>query len=106
MSKPTPFRYSGYWDVPLGLVVQHKGTSFFLERTYDEDLDDYSHRYSVYLIPNSMGLGKGPIPNSFWNDLRESGLKCLGQLPVALAKFDRTKRKSMDTSALDKFISK
>lgn len=97
-----PFRYSGFHDVPRGIVLRYRDRYFFLASLFDEALDDYADTYSVYEFPNEM---ESIASGSSWDFFRELHLLIpLGSIKVCDLKFDGTRRKEVDPSALDRLI--
>lgn len=102
MSSMIPFEYSGFHDVPLGLFVRDRGTTLLLLRTFNDESDDYSDAYSVYRMPNDIEIERVEVG---WEVVAKSRGKLLGTLPVHAVKFDTTKRRSLEASAIEPFIA-
>lgn len=94
----TPFRYSGFWDVPRGIVLRHRNHLLFMLSLFDEALDDYEPEYSVYLLPDSA---EAKLLQGDWDFLTGSDAQLIGKVPVHAVNFDRTRRKELDASVLD-----
>jgi hypothetical protein len=102
MSHWAPIRYMGFWDVPLILLVPHKGAWYLFDCPFEEDVEDYASAYQVYLMPE---IPEADVPKD-WTTLHTRAIRRLGEIPVTKVQFDPTKRRQIDTSVLDDLISK
>ncbi|HZS08301.1 MAG TPA: hypothetical protein VFD58_25935 [Blastocatellia bacterium] len=93
----TKIIYSGFWDVPHAFVASHENTQYLFRRDFDDDLDDYSPEYDVYILPN---LSQEEIEAS-WGSLEEKGTY-IGKIPVKQVAFEPTKKLSIDTVTFDR----
>src|SRR5207249_9117032 len=91
-------RYVEFYDVPRAIALRHRGRLLLLQSAFDEKLDEYPDNYSVFVLPESA---EASLARSSWEFL-ENGLTCIGQIPVEAVRFDPTKRKTLDSSILDK----
>ena len=93
--------YTGFWDVPLAFVVSHAERQFLFLREFDEIIDEYPDNYRVFLLPG--------IPNreikKLWPDIEQHAIKFLGEVPVKQVNFDKSTRKRIDTSMLQRFVT-
>jgi len=80
----TRARYSGFYDVPSGLVIHDNGRTFLLSRWFDEELDDYPTSYEVWeLEPMDPELAL-VAP---WPEIDRRKLRKLDDLPVKALEF-------------------
>jgi hypothetical protein len=99
MSKMTRFRYSGFNDVPRGIVLKYRGKFFFLDSSFDDNADEYPDRYIVYVFPESM---EAAAANSSWDFLGKlASLDHVGTINVKEVYFDRSRRKKLDATVLE-----
>ena len=96
-----PFTYSGFHDVPLGIVLWYRGTVVLLTRDFNEELDNYEDEYSVYETPESA---IEELARSSWAFSYEKDRKLLGRIPVTSVKFDSTRRKYLNPRFLDHLV--
>lgn len=87
-----PFKYAGFWDVPRHIVFAWKGQRVLLESWFDDELDQYEPKYSVYLLPEDFNVEKYP-----WH---ESKRRFVGRVDVQSIAFDETKRSWLDPTPL------
>lgn len=95
------FIYSGFWDRPLGFVVNYHGVQLFFSREFNEQADDYETEYRVYLLPT---IAVSEVQES-WQDLRQKAEAYVCSLPMGNIRFDSTFRKSIQTDVLDDVIA-
>jgi hypothetical protein len=100
LSEMTPFSYGGFYDVPRCLVLRYRGKRFLLQSAFDEDLDEYSTDYSVYVVPESADDSSPACSQEF---LSRTPLSRIGQIPIDQVTFDSTRRKELDASILNRF---
>jgi len=81
-----PFKYVDFWDVPRLILVRYRGKPFLLDSDFDEALDEYPD-------------------NGSWKFLENVSLTPVGSLPVCDVHFDRTKRRKLDATILDRFVN-
>ena len=81
-----PFKYVDFWDVPRLILVRYRGKPFLLDSDFDEALDEYPD-------------------NGSWKFLENVSLTPVGNLPVCDVHFDRTKRRKLDATILDRFVN-
>lgn len=93
-------QYRDFCDVPRILLLRHAGCLLLLDSPFNDDADEYSASYDVYLMPV---LPQETLEGS-WYDLRESASRLIGRIPVAAVEFDATRRKYVDTSSLEPLI--
>ncbi len=101
MTRMVPFRYSGFYDVPLGIVLRYHDRLFLLLSEFDEERDEYSESYSVYVLPDAV---EKQIERGSWHFIGEGEKQYIGEVKVAEIKFDETKRKELDASVLDRLL--
>lgn len=88
--------YRDFYDVPRVFLLRHEGRLLLLDSPFDDDADEYSAFYDVYLMPE---LSQEMLEGS-WAHLRESTSRLLGRIPVAAVEFDASRRKAMNTGSL------
>jgi hypothetical protein len=96
MSEMTPIKYMGFYDVPLIFITSYRGTNYLFDRPFDEELEDDSDSYKVYVLPE---LKDEELPTD-WTTLHTLATSYLGEIPVARVRFDATRRKSVDASII------
>jgi hypothetical protein len=101
MSPLVPIEYSGFYDVPRGIIVEYRGQTFLLLSLFDEQRDEYPDAYTVYLLPRGT---KAQLASAAWEVVAKAHGRLVGQLPIEAVAFDPTKRKTMDSSVLDPFL--
>lgn len=94
-------RYRDFYDVPRIFITTYNGELYLFDCPFDEQLDDYSDRYTVYQLPS---LSEDELQCS-WEHLAERAASVLGTIPVTQVKFDATKRNSIDTAVLEELVA-
>ena len=97
-----PFKYVDFWDVPRLILVRYRGKPFLLDSDFDEALDEYPDTYTVYLLPEALAQ---QADTGLWKFLENVSLTPVGNLPVCDVHFDRTKRRKLDATILDRFVN-
>lgn len=97
----TPFRYGGFYDVPRCFTFRYRGKRFLLQSAFDENLDEYSSDYSVYVVPEPAD---DSLPACSPEFLTNVPMSCIGRIPIDEATFDSTRRREFDASTLDRFV--
>jgi len=97
----TPFKYIDFCDVPRCIVLRYRQRSILLQSAFDENLDDYPHSYSVYLLPESA---EDLLRNNSWEFLK-TPMTCIGEIRIDDVTFDPSKRKELDASILANLIA-
>lgn len=98
----TSFRYGGFYDVPRCLSFRYRGRRFLLHSAFDEELDEYSTDYSVYIIPESADHS---LPVCSAECLNNTSMASIGKIPIDQVEFDSSKRKELDASILDTLVT-
>jgi hypothetical protein len=103
LMRMVPFKYVDFYDAPRLILFTYKDQLFSLASYFDEDKDDYDENYSVELLPSWVAQ---KITDSSWKVLEDDiiGRKLLGKMPVNDVVFDRTRRKTLDPTFLDKYL--
>ena len=101
MSRKIPFIYTDFYDLPRMIVVRHKGLLVLLESAFDEKADDYSDRYSVFVLPE---ISEDELEGS-WEGLSSKAQRFLGHIPVRDVEFDSTLRKEIDADLIDALLA-
>jgi hypothetical protein len=102
MSDMTPIKYMGFYDVPLIFITRHRGETYLFDCPFDEELEDDSDSYKVYILP---AVRDEELPKD-WTTLHTRATRYLGEVPVAGVRFDPTRRKSMDASIIDELTAR
>lgn len=92
------FKYSGFYDFPLGIIATHLGRTYLLERTFDEDLDEYEDFFRVYDITEISPREREQI----WKRLDDVSEKLLCTIPIKELSFDESRRKWIGVAAFQK----
>ena len=97
MSEMAPIKYMGFYDVPRIFITHYAGETFLFDCPFDEELEDDSDTYKVYMLPS---INDEDLPKD-WTSLHTRATHYLGEVPVKSVHFDQTRRKSVDTSIID-----
>jgi hypothetical protein len=94
-------QYRDFYDVPRIFLLRHDGHLLLLDSPFDDDIDEYSASYDVYLMPElPQETLEGP-----WAHLRELASCQLGCIPVAAVEFDATRRNAIDIGSLEALLT-
>lgn len=93
----TEIRYREFYDVPRIFLVRLKDQVFLFESVFDQNVDEYSVFYDVYLLPKLSDQ----VLDGSWDELSCLASRKLGSIPVKSVQFDVTRRKTVETSVLD-----
>lgn len=97
------FTYGEFYDVPRMIRFQLGGKWYFMRSRFDEEKDDYTDFYEVYLLPfRSEGEFKSN-PNC-WAELNNAFH--LGQIPITEVGLDSTRRCSIDADSIESWLSR
>jgi hypothetical protein len=102
MAQMIPFKYAGFWDIPRYILLRYRGEFLYLASEFDDDLDDYSNHYTVYVLPGYVEVS---AVEGQWNAILQSTMRKVGRIPVVAVVFDATKRKELDASCLDNLLA-
>ena len=92
MTKEWPrISYRDFYDIPRAFVARWKGSSYFFDCPYDENLGDYGPRFAVSRLPSSV---VGRLEDTSWSDLGSLG-EAVGFVEAARLQFDPTRRHSI-----------
>lgn len=97
-----PFQYRDFWDQPRAIYTSDGKRSFFLDCAFDDELDEYSDLYKVYLMP---GLGEHDLAGS-WEGMEHKALALLGTVALPRSALDQTLRKEIDHDIFDHLLSR
>ena len=95
-------RYRDFYDVPRIFITAHDGAQYLFDCPFDDELDDYSDCYRVYQLP---ALLEHELRGS-WERLSDRAVALVGSVPVDQVEFDQSKRKLVNTSVLDKLLTR
>jgi hypothetical protein len=85
------------------MIRFHFGADWYFLRSYfDEDKDDYSDFYDVYIVPFRTEEEFKANPY-YWAELTNA--VHLGQIPIAEIGLDDTRRRSIDASIIGQWLS-
>ena len=93
----TPIQYRELWDVPRIFLVDHERLHFLFDCPFDEQTEDYSGSYKVYLLPD---VTEEEVSGS-WHQLPQRAIRFVKQIPVAEVCFDPTQQKAIATQLLE-----
>jgi hypothetical protein len=96
-----PIWYGAYWDLPRYIYTTDGQRAFVLECPFDDELDDYPDRYTVYEAPVL------PIPASrreHWSGPPRESLQRLGTVALNHSHLDPTRRAQLDWRALAQWL--
>jgi hypothetical protein len=101
MENWTPICYKGFYDVPLVFLVPYRHEWFLFDCEFDEACEDYRDHYKVYLFPE-VTLEDLPVD---WTTLHHRAIRFLGQIPINRVRFDKSRRREMETSVLEQLAT-
>jgi hypothetical protein len=102
MMERIPIEYGEFYDLPRQITFQ-SGDEWYLLRSYfDEEKDEYSDVYDVYLLPFRSRDDFEAHPD-FWMPMATA--VHLGQIPVTGIGLDETRRRSIDARAIETWLS-
>jgi hypothetical protein len=90
-------RYRDFYDIPRAFVVEYMGKMLFFDCPFDESLDEYVDKYTVYCIKDELRDGIDKIP---WTDLARRSHR-IGAVPTEAVKFDATRRNAIDAQVFE-----
>jgi hypothetical protein len=98
-----PFTYGEFYDFPRMIRFRFGTEWYFLRSEFDEENDDYTDVYDVYLLPfrSEDEIKSNP---DYWMNL--SNAAHLGQIPIAEVGFDETRRRSIDVRAFETWLAR
>lgn len=103
MTTWAPISYRGYWDVPRIFLTRYQGDIYLFNCPFSEELDEYPDDYEVFLMPADMHEENLPTD---WTLVAGLAVRRLGTVPVTDVQFDPTRRKQVNTSALDQLFAR
>ncbi|MGH9840761.1 MAG: hypothetical protein ACREEM_18440 [Blastocatellia bacterium] len=101
MNHNANIQYRDFYDVPRIFLVKYEGRQLLFDCPFDDELDDYSVSYRVYVMPP---LSDAELEGS-WENFPHLATSCLGTVPVNRVKFDPTKREAIDTSLIAELLA-
>lgn len=93
-------QYRDFWDFPRIFLVSHEQSLFLFDCELDEDVEDFSSEYKVFLMPE---LSEADLSGS-WNKLSERAIRFLGEIPVSEVRFDQTRRKFIEGEVVSELL--
>jgi hypothetical protein len=100
--KTIPITYWEFYDVPRMIRFELGGQWYFLRSPFDEEQDEYSDFYDVYLLPFRSEEEFTSNPN-YWRELDKAFP--LGRIPICEVGLDPTRRRSVDANAIGKWLA-
>lgn len=102
MNNAIPIRYGEFYDVPRQIEFHFGGKWYFIRSYFEEEPDDYSEFYDVYLLPvhSEAELRSDP---TYW--IKLEGAVHLGRIPVSEIGLDPTLRKSIDGERFERWLA-
>jgi hypothetical protein len=89
-----PIRYRDFYDVPRAFVVQRAGSLHFFDCPFDDRIDEYPDRYTVYRLDATLSPA---LDVGSWESLANKGER-IGEVPTQCVQFDPTRRAAIDDS--------
>lgn len=102
MRNAIPIIYGEFYDIPRMIRFQHDEQWYFLRSYFDEEKDEYTDFYDVYLLPFHSEDEFELNPN-YWRELDKAFH--LGRIPIGEIGLDETRRRSIDGDAMDNWLS-
>jgi hypothetical protein len=102
MTDRIPIEYGEYCDFPRQVTIQSGDRWFLLRSYFDDEQDEYSDVYEVYLLPFRSQEDFETHPD-FW--MPRTTAVPLGQIAVTEVGFDQTRRRSIDARAIETLLS-
>lgn len=91
------FEYCEFYDVPREILFEFEGVTFLLESAFDQEADDYSPQYVIYLLEGSLDR------SGSWAGFAAAG-EYVGEFPVTMLEFDPTSRSEFDISIIERLL--
>jgi len=82
-------------------LVSFEESSFLFDCTFDQEIEDFSNEYDVYLM---SPLDDNDLAGS-WDRLIEKSIRLLGKIRVNDVRFDETRRSFIDGEAIRKLMT-
>jgi len=92
-----PIWYSAYWDLPRYIYTTDGERAFVLDCPFDDALDDYPDRFTVYAAPV---LAHPASRRENWPGPAQESLTLLGTVALDRSHLDPTWRKQLDWRVL------
>jgi hypothetical protein len=97
-----PITYGEFYDVPRMIRFQLGGKWYFMRSRFDEEKDDYTDFYEVYLLPFHCEDEFKSNPN-YWAELHNAFR--LGQIPITEVGLDASRRRSIDADLIGRWLA-
>src|SRR4051812_11863390 len=101
MIERIPIKYGEFYDYPRQIRFRFKDKWFYLNSPFDEEKDDYSDFYEVYLLPYRSEEEIRANPH-YWMNLRQD--HHLGRIGISELGLDDSRRKDIDAHAFAKWF--
>ena len=102
MSNRLSITYGEFYDFPRMIRFQFGPSWYFLRSFFDEEQDDYSDFYDVFLLPFSSEE-EFQLNQNYWMELSKA--THLGRISISMIGLDETRRKSIDAQAFEKWLA-
>ena len=102
MNDRIPIEYGEFYDWPRQITFPLEDEWFLLRSYFDEEKDEYSDTYDVYLLPFRSRDEFEAHPD-FWMPM--AAAVQLGQIPVTQIGLDESRRRSIDGRAIRAWLS-
>jgi hypothetical protein len=97
MPNPVPSQTGDFYDVPRAFVVQHAGSLYFFDCPFDDRIDEYPDRYTVYRLDATLSPA---LDVGSWEALANKGER-IGDVLTQRVQFDSTRRAAIDNSIFE-----
>jgi hypothetical protein len=94
MAEWLPIEYRGFHDIPRMVVVKWESALYLLDCPFDEEIDNFSPRFTVYLLPLDI---ESQLSEMSWESLPGIGER-FGEIPVDIVEFDSSRRRAIKSS--------
>jgi len=101
MMNTIPITYGEFYDVPRMIRFQYGGQWYFMRSRFDEEKDEYSDFYEVYLLPFQSEDEFKSNPN-YWAELNNAIR--LGRIQIAEVGLDATQRRTIDADLIERWL--
>src|SRR5712692_243344 len=97
-----PIVYGEFYDIRRMIRFELNGHWYFMRSHFDEENDEYTDLYDVYLLPFHSEDEFKSNPN-YWRELSKAFH--LGRIPISEVGLDETRRRSVSGDAMEKWLS-
>lgn len=97
-----PISYGEFYDFPRMIRFSLGGKWYFMRSYFDDEKDEYSDSYEVYLLSFQSEEEITSNPN-YWKELTKAFH--LGRISIGQVGLDETRRKSIDRENIELWLS-